>query len=194
MSKAVNGFYNTAERIANSIAKNNSQYLPDIAREQNEELFKDLQNAQWDAQDEITEALEFGRAAADKWGMPSGAAITDDAKRLKLFELEPMQFNALVDKYRDNSTMLELLKQYAEKRNGVEGEVFGPYDVTNIPTAEKKKEALTKFAQAGRSIVQEINDRASGAVTGGLDSEFFKQRVNSFGKRTDFNALVYDML
>ncbi len=194
MRKAVEGFYNAAVRIANSVAKNNSQYLPDIAKEQNRALMEELQNAQWYAQDDITEALEMGRAAADRWNMLSGAAITDDARLLKLLELEPMQFNTLVDKYRDNATMLTLLKQYAEKRNAGAGEVFGPYDATNIPTAEKKKEALEKFAQSGRGLIQNINDRATGAVTGGLDSELFKQSVNNFGKRTDFNAGVYDLL
>lgn len=54
--------------------------------------------------------------AVDRWDMPDGSKLTDDAKLLAAdFPMNQAQFQMLCDKYRDNSVMLRLLAQYADR-------------------------------------------------------------------------------
>lgn len=68
------------------------------------------------AQAEINRLHQEHDAAVDKWSMPDGSKLTDDAKLLAAdFPMNQAQFQMFCDRYRDNSVMLTLLAQYADR-------------------------------------------------------------------------------
>lgn len=200
MAKTTDTFYNEAMKIAKNIAKNNGNFLPEIAQRENAAELERLNNLKFDALDDISFAEAGAFNAAEQWGALSAKELTDDAEILKLFNLSPEQFAALVDKYRDNGTMSQLLMQYAEKENkkrsNPQNLEFFYYDVSQIPTVEAKKEAFRRFSNSARDLINRIAIKApetTGANTG-LDTEFFKIEVEGFGKENMVNSDSYRLL
>lgn len=87
------------------------------------------------AQREINRLHQEHDAAVDKWSMPDGSKLTDDAKLLAAdFPMNQAQFQMFCDKYRDNSVMLTLLAQYADRHP--DSELFA-----DRPADEKARKA-----------------------------------------------------
>ena len=83
--------------------------------------------------------------AVDRWDMPDGSKLTDDAKLLSAdFPMNQAQFQMLCDKYWDNSVMLRLLAQYADRHPDEQLFADRPAD------AAARKEIFADFA--GRAI------------------------------------------
>lgn len=79
-----------------------------------------------------------------------GSMLDKDAELLKLpVKLTADQFNALVDKHRGNSLMLELLRDYQEKNPG-------KYECY-IPTAEQKIADFNRFCETAKNVARNPN-------------------------------------
>ena len=191
MSKAVKTYFAAAQNAAAKIGKNNTRYREDIAAEENAKVRGQLEAARREAESAIREAQEAGRADAFQWGKLSGADVTDDAKLLQM-QLTPDQFSDLVGRYKSNGTMSAMLAQYGEKRNKDAGAEFGPYDLTQVPTAEKKAAVYDRFAMSALDLIDYM-DRDKGIMSG-VDSPMLQEAVEQFGKPSAFNQELFDLL
>ena len=182
------------------IEENNRVYKPEAAKEANaaikEQLKKDLDTVKGF----ILDAQEAGRHDAEAWGTPDPAKITADAQLLEHDAVTPEQFKGLVKKYQDNSTMLQILANYAEKKNqgvggfesvwnyGGKGNVArgsNHFDTTGLPTIEAKKAAIDRYAATALNIADQIGSPAykDGLYTigAGPESAFVVSALEQFG-------------
>ena len=69
-----------------------------------------------DAQQKIRELHQQHDAAVDRWNALGGSKLHPDAELLKLdLPMSQMQYQQLASKHKDNSLMLSLLAQYADR-------------------------------------------------------------------------------
>lgn len=106
-----------------------------VAAEKRKEIEDKRAVAITTAQEEINRLHQEHDAAVDKWSMPDGSKLTDDAKLLAAdFPMNRAQFQTFCDKYKSNSTMLMLLSQYADRHP--DSELFA-----DRPADEKARKA-----------------------------------------------------
>ena len=199
MAAAVKRYYSEAVIAQQKIRRNNEIYMKQFAEPENEKIMAQLQAARQTAEEAITAAQEGGRAEALAWGKLDGSKITDDAKLLQ-FDLSPEQFDDLVQKHKNNGTMTTLLHDYGEKMNakyreneGVTGSMpTKVYDTWNLPTADRKAEAIDKFSAGARDLLARID--SPGTFGGGTDSEMLKLAIASFGQPTGTSAALFELL
>ena len=195
MGEAVRGYYATALQIEERKQKNSEIYREDIARAENAKLEESLQAARWTAETAISEAQEAGRADAEGWGRLSGSEITDDAKLLQM-ELSSEQFAELVERYKGNGTMSTMLGQYAERKNREAAENgyvgMGPYDISAIPTAERKAEVYDRFAMGARDLISRMDQ--DGTFGGGINSPMLKVSIEQFGEPSAFTEGLFNLI
>lgn len=102
-----------------------------VAAEKRKEIEDRRAAAITTAQEEINRLHLEHDAAVDKWSMPDGSKLTDDAKLLVAdFPMNRAQFQMFCDKYKSNSTMLMLLSQYADRHPDSELFADRPEDAT----------------------------------------------------------------
>lgn len=203
MKNAITNYHKTVKSGYDMIAANNRKYKPEIAKEENEKIMAQLQKDLEAVKGLIVEAQDAGRHDADAWGKPDPAKITDDARLLEYDAVSPEEFRSLVSKYENNSTMLQLLANYAEKKNGGVGgfesvwnyggkgnaaRTSKHYDTTGLPTADAKRAAIDNYAAKAMSLADQIGRPAYNPVTGaftmgnGPDSTFVKAALDAFGE------------
>ena len=111
--------------------------------------------------------------------------------------MNPAQFQTLVQKYKSNPTMLQLLAQYGEKRNQESGSFnsvwgygrpdgparkFEHFDVSGLPSAEKMQKEIDKYAGAALTLVDRIGDTDHYGT--GPNSPIVQSSVENFGADT----------
>lgn len=195
MAQAVKDYYSTAKQTAAQIEKNNTRYREDIAEGENMKARQQLQQAKWEAEAAIREAMEAGRVDAEKWGELNGADLTDDAKFLQM-DITPAQFTNLVERYRSNGTMSSLLLQYGQRRNkeaAENGDVgIGQYDTSNIITVENKASVYDKFAMSALDLISRVEQVDT--FGGGVDSPMLQASIETFGEPSAFTQALFDLL
>lgn len=195
MAQAVKGYYSAAKQTAEQVEKNNSRYRADIAEGENQKARQQLQQAKWEAEAAVREAMEAGRADAEKWGDLRGSDLTDDAKLLQM-DISPAQFASLVERHRSNGTMSALLLQYGQRRNdeaaknGAVG--LGQYDVSSITTVEKKAGVYDRFAMSALDLISRVDQVDT--FGGGIDSPMLQTSIESFGEPSAFTQALFDLL
>lgn len=86
------------------------------AAEKRQELEGKRAAALTDAQQKIQELHQQHDAAVDAWNALDGSKLHPDAELLKLdLPMSQMQYQQLASKHKDNSLMLSLLAQYADR-------------------------------------------------------------------------------
>ena len=108
---------------------------------------KKLESARAAAVDTITKAGSAGYKEAEAWGRMDGSKLTDDVKLLDNDLVDSTEFDRLKDKYKDNATMLAVLKKYGERQNNSSVKKAGSFEVRDILTGEDKMKKWEK-AQA----------------------------------------------
>lgn len=195
MAQAVKNYYNAAKQTAAQIEKNNSRYRADIADGENMKARQQLQQAKWEAEAAVREAMEAGRVDAEKWGELHGADLTDDAKLLQM-DINPAQFANLVERYRTNGTMSALLLQYGQRRNKEAAENgavgIGQYDVSDITTVENKASVYDKFALGALDLISRVDEVDT--LGGGIDSPMLQASIEAFGEPSAFTQALFDLL
>lgn len=86
------------------------------AEQQREELKAQRSAAYTEAIQEIEHIRRSHSEAVDKWNELDGSKLSDDAKLLEMdIPMNQVQFQQLCTKHKDNSLMLSLLCQYADR-------------------------------------------------------------------------------
>ena len=195
MAAAVKKYFAEAEIAQQKMKRNSEIYTAEFAEPENAKIKAELDRARWEAIDAIQTAQEAGRADAEKWGELRGDQLPDDAKLLQ-YDITPEQFAGLVERNRNNGTMSVLLRQYGDKLNkeaAAAGHVgMGPYDLSNLTTAEQKADVYDRFAMGARDLMNLIDN--PGSFGCGTDSQMLKMAVDSFGTPSSYNQHLFDLL
>lgn len=196
MKNVLNNFYNAAKTYNDKVAQAGERYKPDVAAEEVKKLDAQLEADKRAAIDAITEAKDKGIEAAKRWGALDGDKINDGDMKLLKFDLSPEQFEAIVDRNRNNGTMCFILAQYAEKHNRQEtkpGEfgLTGRLNPLIIPTVEEKINAYTKFAESAISTIDNMTGYGWGK---GVGSPAIESSVKNFGNPNPMNYALLEAI
>lgn len=203
MKDALTDYLKTTKSYLEKIDENNRIYQPAEAEKANAAIYDKMRTAYEAVIEKINNAKEAGRTDIEAWGQLDGSAITPDVELLKNDAVRPDAFRHLVEKYQNNSTMLQLLANYAEKKNGESGGGFNSvwkyprpdgtvpngkaeyYDTSGLPSAEKMQKEIDKYAASALNLADRISDTDHGGSYGtGPNSPIVQSSVETFGADT----------
>lgn len=200
MKNAVTNYRKTVRAAVAKMEENTRLYKPEEAEKANAAIMAQLDKDRDTVKGLILEAQEAGQHDADAWGRLDGSKITDDAKLLDAGLVDPEQFRGLVAKYQDNSTMLQLLANYAEKKNGESGgfsavwnyggkgnaaRAARHFDTSGLPSVESKRAVFNQAAAAAMNMADSIGDLTPGRIGKGPDSVLLDAQLEKFGADTE---------
>lgn len=150
MKDTVNKFYEAMKTARAEIDKNNGRYLPNIAAEENEKIAQELNAKERAAEAEIDAIAQEALADVERWKALSGKEIDDaDLKLLQgAFKLTEADIKDLVEKHKDNGTMIRAIGDYADAHK----------IAAVIPTPEAKIKAYSIIAGDAKNMIGEIED------------------------------------
>lgn len=123
---------------------------------QKAELEKQLEANRLDAAQKLQETGKAYREAVEQGAEIDSTMLHDDAKLLQLdMKMTTHQFEALVEKHKDNPLMAQLLQEYSDKHEGL----YAGY----LPTVEAKINAFDSFVGSALSTLR-IPDSLSAAM------------------------------
>ena len=148
---AILDYLSKAQQADRKIAEGRKIYNEQSMEQEEKRLRDELAKARKDTEARIDSIIR--EASADGWGRLDGSKLTADAQLLHGQGVTPDQFNQLVDRYKDNYTMLDALRKYGEarnaeaakeaKENGKWDALFSqPYNVREIPGPDAKSKEL----------------------------------------------------
>jgi hypothetical protein len=183
MKNAVKGYYREIEKAALQMEQNRRMYQPDVAQEENRRLQSFLDRKKADAIADIDRAKEEGLLVAQVWGRLKNEDVTGDADFLKM-NIAPIQFNELVEKYRDNGTMSALLYEYGDRKNTERKQYV--FNLEPIVTREKKERAFESFAAGAKTIIEQVAQRGA--------SPLMQTAVDTYGTENGGGAYLFSYL
>ena len=150
MKDTVNKFYEAMKAARAEIEKNNERYLPNIAAEENDKIAENLRAQERAAEAEIDTIAKEAVADVERWKALSGSEIDDaDLKLLQgAFKLDENDIKDLVEKHKNNGTMIRAIGDYAEAHK----------IAAVIPTSEAKIKAYSIVAGDAKNMIGEIED------------------------------------
>ena len=168
-------------------------YQEEVARQECKKI-SDWLDGEREAASFAIEAERNRRARAlDAWKRLDGAKLTSDIGLLNNDLVTAEQFPEMVERYKDNWTMLSALSKYADRRNeqlrkeigsgqssypGIDRKLF---PVGIIPTPESKAEQINKTANTAYSVINMIDNGFMG-YGGGANSPMVEAAVNGFAE------------
>ena len=172
MREALGAFYEKAVDHENNVNKANQRYKADVA-----------------AKDKVIES-------AKRWGVLDGDKIKDGDMKLLKFDLSPEQFEAIVDRNKNNGTMCFILKQYAEKHAKHEMKddeipAWNSLASVEVPTVDEKIKAYNALAERAIGIIQNISGYGWGRGVNGFGVE---SSVKGFGEPNPMNYKLLEVL
>lgn len=187
MRDALSSYFTSAQALMAQKDKNTETYQPEVAEEQNRGIDAKMSQLYADTWRKLQDAQAAGIAQAEKWGDLDGAKITDDIKLLGgHFELKKTQVEALVEKYRDNGTMMEAIGKYAREHN---------MGFMNVPTVAGKAEAWDYILDYAKTLLdQSTNPPAVGFMVGATAAGAVKRQIDTFGTSTVPESKLYAAL
>lgn len=196
MKNVLNNFYNAAKTYNDKVAQAGERYKPDVAAEEVKKLDAQLEADKRAAIDAITEAKDKGIEAAKRWGALDGDKINDGDMKLLKLDLSPEQFEAIVDRNRNNGTMCFILKQYAEKHAKHEMKddeipMWNSLAAVEVPTVDEKIKAYNTFAENAIGIIQNMTGYGWGR---GVDGFGVESSVKGFGEPNQVNYKLLEVL
>lgn len=118
-----------------------------VCREKKASLVEQIETIRMDAAKKLQETGKAYRAAVDQGTLIDSTMLHDDAKLLQLdMKMSAHQFEALVEKHKENPLMAQLLQDYSNKHEGLYA-VF-------IPTREAKITAFDGFVGAALNTIR----------------------------------------
>lgn len=171
MKTAISNYHGKAKAAEAEIERAYSLYQREPAEREEQRIRDRLAKDRKTAEAEIDAACCDALDAVRAWGTLDGARMTDDVKLLDV-GVTPQQFDALVDKYQDNYTMLNALHRYADNANreatrDAHGFPTTYYNTGKIPTPEAKSAAWEKVYNGALSMLSSL-DRDGDAFTRSL--------------------------
>lgn len=187
MRDALSSYFTSAQALMAQKDKNTETYQPEVAEEQNRGIDAKMSQLYADTWRKLQDAQAAGIAQAEKWGDLDGAKITDDIKLLGgHFELKKAQVEALMEKYRDNGTMMEAIGKYAREHN---------MGFMNVPTVAGKAEAWDYILDYAKTLLdQSTNPPAVGFMVGATAAGAVKRQIDTFGTSTVPESKLYAAL
>lgn len=114
---------------------------------QKAELEKQLEANRLDAAQKLQETGKAYREAVEQGAEIDSTMLHDDAKLLQLdMKMTAHQFEALVEKHKDNPLMAQLLQEYSDKHEGL----YAGY----LPTVEAKINAFDSFVGSAQNTLR----------------------------------------
>lgn len=111
------------------------------------ELEKQLNTARYEASQQLQNTGKAYREAVEQGAEIDSTMLHDDAKLLQLdMKMTAHQFEALVEKHKDNSLMAQLLQEYSDKHEGL----YAGF----LPTVEAKINAFDSFVGSAMSTLR----------------------------------------
>ena len=158
MKQVVVGYQRTARYINDQQVRNREALSEALASTKNAALVAELQDATVKAQNKIQAILDVVSIGLGKVVPLSGKEVTEDVHLLSgAFDLSREQVQELVEKHRNNPTMLNAILKYTQKY-GVSG--------VQIPTAAEKLEAYKTFANGALGMLQRITANPYAEISG----------------------------
>lgn len=196
MKNALSSYYTAAKTYEEKAERAKQLYQADVAANEIKKLDEELEAQKWSAIDSITEAKDKAVEAARRWGSLDGNKIDDGDMKLLEFDLSPEQFAAMVERHKKNGTMCFILFQCGNAHNRKhekdgEFDLANHYDTSSIPTAEKKIDAYTKFAESAIDTVKNIRGIGLGQ---GVSSPILQNIVKTFGEPNQLNYNLLEMI
>lgn len=199
MKNAITNYRKTVRAAAAKIEENTRLYRPEEAEKANTAILGKLKEDRDAVKGIISEAHDAGLKDAEAWGQLDGSKITDDKKLLDAGIINPNQFRDLVQKYQNNSTMLQILAKYAEEHNkeshsfsaiwdfggkGNAARASQHFDATGIPTVKSRQAIIDRAAAQATGMIDRISDLTPGKMGCGPDSAFLDTELEKFGAET----------
>lgn len=147
----VNGVMSQREQIVGQIAELDAQLKAErislaVYREKKASLVEQIETIRMDAAKKLQETGKAYRAAVDQGTLIDSTMLHDDAKLLQMdVDFTRYQFDALVEKHKDNPLMLQLLQEYSNKRDGKYG---------LVPSGTSKINAFDAFVGAAMDVIR----------------------------------------
>jgi len=117
-----------------------------VYREEKAALEKQLEAVRMDAAQKLQETGKAYREFVEQGNQIDSSMLHDDAKLLQMdVDFTRYQFDALVEKHKDNPLMLQLLQEYSNKRDGKYG---------LVPSGTSKINAFDAFVGAAMDAVR----------------------------------------
>lgn len=114
---------------------------------QKAEMEKQREAVRLDASQKLQETGKAYSLAVEKGSEIDSTMLHDDAKLLQLdMKITAHQFEALVDKHKDNPLMAQLLQEYSDKHEGL----YAGF----LPTVEAKINAFDGFVRSAQNTIR----------------------------------------
>ena len=114
---------------------------------QKAELEKQLNAARYEANQQLQDTGKAYRETVEKGAEIDSTMLHDDAKLLQLdMKMTAHQFEALVEKHKDNPLMAQLLQEYSDKHEGL----YAGF----LPTVEAKVRAFDSFVGSAQNTLR----------------------------------------
>ena len=125
-------------------------------RAQKAELEKQLNTTRLEVNQQLLDTGKAYREAVEKGAEIDSTMLHDDAKLLQLdMKMTAHQFEALVEKHKDNPLMAQLLQEYSDKHEGL----YAGF----LPTVAAKINAFDGFVRSAQNTLR-TPDRLSAAM------------------------------
>lgn len=180
MKAAISGYYKQAVEIEKQIKTNKERLQPTISYEANEKLNEQRRALYYKAKDAIDAAFQDVLASIDRWAVFDGAKITEDMKLLSgAFPLAEADVVSLIERYRDNYTMLAALDKYAAEHGFAQNRA-------QIRTPENRKAAWSKVHAGAITLLDTASQDVQNPV---LDFA-----IEQFGTMGYLASEIYNLL
>ena len=162
MRTAIQAYHKTVKDLAVRYENAKQIYVPEALEKEKELIDQKRNQARATATEAIRKARDEAIQGVKDWGTVHGGKLTDDVKLLEV-GVTPEQFDSLVDRYKDNYSMLQALSNYGNRQNRqIEkenaGKGFMPetrYSVERIPDLDSM---TTRWEKLGESAVSTLRN------------------------------------
>lgn len=194
MRSAMSAYHQTVKAAHERVNSIRKDYGEEAAQRELERQQKTLDTARSDAQRAIRLAHEHGVADVKRWAQLNGNDLTEDTKLLDAGLVGPEEFDALKSKYRDNYTMTQALRRYADARNNEHMqkaheagrfEIGGPYQTGDMPTPERKVETWGRLRDGALNMLDMIDGTSGDRWSRALHEATGFTSIERFGEGAD---------
>ena len=161
MRAALIKYRDTKPRYAERLAYARKWFSEEAIKLEEENIKKSMAADRAEVEDTIRSIAAVGRRRVEEWGKIDGSKLSDDVKLLDACLVDPVDFEMLKERHKDNATMLTALKKYGEKMNAaaaVDPSGNAPiYNVKNIVTTADKLNNWNKLEKTGLDVLDMID-------------------------------------
>ena len=178
LKAAVSSYVSAAVRADSEIKEARVKLSDEYAAETIETINNRLTEKLNSARSEIAAAKAKAISDIEEWGKMDGSQLTKDAALLQ-YDIEPSDFNTLVQRHKDNATMQKLLLKYGQQKNDAQRAAgnLSTYDLSGIETVQNRTEAAQQLAQHALSVMDMLSGNG---YMKGINSTMARNAYNQF--------------